>query len=89
MTEELSQLEIAVLASICKATNVSKSAHVPAQYFMKKFPNQVKMAKRSLHRLISLGYVAKHPTGGEMTYELTQSGLVACRAIKEQLKSLK
>lgn len=85
MTDELNQLDIAILVSICKATNVSKSAHVPIQYFIKKFQNKMKMAKRSLHKLISLGYVSRHPTGGEMTYELTQKGLVACMEIKEQL----
>lgn len=89
MVDELSQLEIAVLVRICSATHGSKTAHVPAQYFMKKFKNRMKMAKRSLHNLISLGYVAKHPTGGEMTYELTQHGLLACMKIKEQTRVLK
>jgi predicted transcriptional regulator len=56
-----------VLTSICKATNISKSAHVPKSYFMKK--------------LIARGYVRQHPTRGEMTYELTNTGLDLCREI--------
>ena len=89
MVDKLNQLELAVLACICTATGGSKSAHVPEQYFMRKFQKQMKMANRSLHRLISLGYVAKHPTGGEMTYELTQRGFEVCRAIRDQLRNLK
>ena len=89
MINELTELETAVLVSICKATDGSKSAHVPKQYFMKKFQNQSTLAKRALHNLISSGYVIKHPTGGEMTYELTQRGFEVCKAIRDQLRNLK
>lgn len=89
MIDELTELEMAVLTSICSATNGSKSAHVPAQHFMRKFNNQMKMAKRALHNLVSLGYVTKHPTSGEMTYELTNNGFLACKKIKDELMDLK
>jgi hypothetical protein len=73
-----------VLTSICKATNISKSAHVPKPYFMKKFQHdkhQVKSAEKALLSLIARGYVRQHPTRGEMTYELTNAGLELCREI--------
>jgi hypothetical protein len=73
-----------VLTSICKATKISKSAHVPKPYFMKKFQNdkhKKKAAEKSLLSLIARGYVRQHPTRGEMTYELTNAGLELCREI--------
>jgi hypothetical protein len=73
-----------VLTSICKATNTSKSAHVPKPYFMKKFQNdkhQMKAAEKALLSLIARGYVYMHPTRGEMTYALTNAGLDLCREI--------
>lgn len=73
-----------VLASICKAVNVSKSGHVPKQYFMKKFQNDKrtkKKAEKAFQALIARGYVSQHPTRGEMTYHLTAAGLDVCREI--------
>jgi hypothetical protein len=73
-----------VLTSICKATKISKSAHVPKPYFMKKFQNnkhQKKAAEKALLSLIARGYVQQHPTRGEMTYELTDGGVELCREI--------
>jgi hypothetical protein len=73
-----------VLTSICKATKISKSAHVPKPYFMKKFQNnkhQKKAAEKALLSLIARGYVQQHPTRGEMTYELTDAGVELCREI--------
>jgi predicted GNAT superfamily acetyltransferase len=73
-----------VLASICKAVNISKSGHVPKQYFMKKFQNDKrakKQAEKAFRTLIARGYVSPHPTRGEMTYHLTAAGLDVCREI--------
>ena len=77
-------IERLVLTSICRATKISKSAHVPKPYFMKKFQadkHQKKAADRALLSLIAHGYVRQHPTRGEMTYELTNAGLDLCREI--------
>ncbi|MFQ6073307.1 MAG: hypothetical protein ACE5KT_11515 [Methanosarcinales archaeon] len=79
---ELSEIEIAVLMNICLKTNISKSAHIPEQYFMKKFHgNERKFAKKALSNLIRKGYVQKHPTRGEMTYKLTKKGMTTCMKI--------
>lgn len=77
-------IERLVLTSICRATKISKSAHVPKPYFMKKFQadkHQKKAADKALLFLIARGYVRQHPTKGEMTYELTNAGLDLCREI--------
>jgi hypothetical protein len=77
-------IELLVLTGICRATKISKSAHVPKPYFMKKFQadkHQKKAADKALLFLIARGYVRQHPTKGEMTYELTSAGLDLCREI--------
>jgi Mn-dependent DtxR family transcriptional regulator len=71
--------EAAVLVSICKATKMSKSSHVPERAFARKFPNEGRLVKKALRELIREGYVTMHPTRGEMTYELTREGLAFCR----------
>lgn len=79
----LRDFERKVLAEICKATNTSKSSHVPEHAFVKKFPN-AKHARKALQKLVTQGYVARHPTGGGMTYQMTQTGWEECRRMKEE-----
>lgn len=84
----IGEFERRVLMSICKATNGSKSAHVPRQYFMKKFQenkHQRKQAEKALKSLIARGYVYPHPTSRETTYQMTDAGWDICRAEKEKL----
>ena len=83
----LNELETAILVSLCKATQTSLSAHVPQPYFMKKFQNQKRMAKKALHSLIALGYVVQHPTRGETAYGLTREGLGVCREVQKSAYS--
>jgi len=78
----LGEFKRLVLMSICKATNGSKSAHVPRPYFMKKFQedkHQKKQAEKALKSLIARGYVHLHATGREMTYQMTEAGWKICR----------
>ena len=83
----VSEYERLVLVSICKAVNISKSGHVPKQYFMKKFQNDKrtkKEAEKAFRSLIARGYIVLHPTRGEMTYHLTDAGLNVCREILKE-----
>jgi Mn-dependent DtxR family transcriptional regulator len=73
--------EAAVLVSICKATRMSKSSHVPERAFARRFPNEGRLVKKALRELIREGYVKMHPTRGEMTFELTAEGLAFCREV--------
>jgi|WetSurMetagenome_2_1015567.scaffolds.fasta_scaffold1395324_1 hypothetical protein len=85
----LGDFERRVLASICKATDGSKSAHVPRQYFMKKFQenkHQKKQAEKALKSLIARGYVYPHPTGSEMTFAMTDAGWIECRKMIEEAR---
>jgi hypothetical protein len=78
----MGEYERRVLVSICRGTKESKTAHIPRQYFMKKFQNdkhQKKDAEKALLPLMARGYVRMHPTRGGMTYELTDEGLTFCR----------
>jgi len=83
----IGDFERLVLASICKATGGSKSAHVPRQYFMKKFQENrhlKKQAEKALKSLIARGYVYPHPTSGETTYQMTDAGWEICREMKAE-----
>lgn len=77
----LRDFELRVLAELCRATKTSKAAHVSEHAFVKKFPNE-KHARKALRKLITAGYVAMHPTRGEMTYQMTKAGWDICREIK-------
>lgn len=50
--------------------------HVPAEYIRKKLKGEDTKASfpKCLEQLIKKGYAQKHPTGGNMTYSLTECG---------------
>jgi predicted MarR family transcription regulator len=84
--EDLNDIQKAILVSLCSKTKGSKEAHIPKPYFMNKHQIQGHKADRALRELIGLGYIKKHPTGGETTYELDERGFEVCREIREQRK---
>ncbi len=63
---------------------MSKSSHVPEHAFVNRFPN-AKHAKKALNKLVTRGYVARHPTGSEMTYQMTQLGWEECKRMKAEI----
>ncbi len=85
--EELNAIQKAILVNLCSKTKGSKGSHLPKPYFMNKPQTQGRKADRALRELIALGYIKKHPTGGETTYELDERGFEACRKIREQRKA--
>ena len=86
--DELNSLQKAILVSFCKSTKGSKSAHLPTPYFMNKPQIRGHKAERGLRELVALGYMKKHPTRGETTYELDDRGFDVCRKLREQRKTL-
>jgi hypothetical protein len=78
--------EAAVLKSLYRAVGKSKAAHVPEPAFAKNFPGKGRMVKKALKLLIREGYVQKHPTGGEMTYELTDLGWDLCKKMEKEAR---
>lgn len=86
--EELNALQKAILVGLCSKTGGSKEAHLPKPAFMNKPQTQGHKADKALRELIALGYIRKHPTGGETTYELNERGFEVCRKIRDQRKAL-
>jgi predicted MarR family transcription regulator len=85
---ELNAIQKAILVSLCTKTKGSKGAHLPKPYFMNKPQIQGHKADRALRELVALGYIRKHPTGGETTYELDDRGFEACQKIRDQRKAI-
>jgi hypothetical protein len=83
----MNEIQKAILVNLCSKTKGSKGSHLPKPYFMNKPQTQGRKADRALRELIALGYIKKHPTGGETTYELDERGFEACRKIREQRKA--
>jgi hypothetical protein len=81
--EVLDNLQKAILVNLCSKTKGSKGSHLPKPYFMNKPQIQGRKADKALRELIALGYIKKHPTGSETTYELDERGFEACRKIRE------
>ena len=86
--DELNSLQKAILVSFCKSAKGSKSAHWPTPYFMNKPQIQGRKAERALRELVALGYMKKHPTSGETTYELDDRGFEVCRELRDLRKNL-
>jgi len=78
----LSPVETATLQALADACNYSLSAHVPKEAITRRaHPNLRGDVKKSLKKLRSKGYCFEHPTGGNMTWQLTQRGLTMARNI--------
>jgi predicted transcriptional regulator len=84
--EVLDNIQKAILVNLCSKTKGSKGSHLPKPYFMNKPQIQGRKADKALRELIALGYIKKHPTGSETTYELDERGFETCRKIREQRK---
>lgn len=82
--EGLNAIQKAILVGLCTKTKGSKEAHLPKPAFMNKPQTQGHKADKALRELVALGYIKKHPTGGETTYELNDRGLEVCRKLREQ-----
>lgn len=76
----LSPMEQATLKALAEMCNYSLSAHVPKEAVTSKFPKHLRGdAKKCLKKLKSKGFCREHPTGRNITWELTINGLRATR----------
>ncbi len=80
----ITDFERAVLVKLCQETNMAKAAHLPEHVLVHRFPNLGHRVRKALNKLASKGYVARHPTRNEMTYQLTDFGIDECRRMKEK-----
>ena len=66
----------AVLIAVADACNYSLNAHVPEGTIVRKFPSHLRgEAKNTLKKLLKTPYVVRHPTGRNMTYNITHAGI--------------
>jgi predicted transcriptional regulator len=76
--EDLTPAEKSILVIAYQTLNKSLSAHQPKQRILKKIINMnPKIKKKAFNSLVSNGFLRKHPTGRNVTYELTPKGLKA------------
>ena len=50
---------------------MAKAAHPPEHVLVHRFPNLGHRVRKALNKPVSKGYVARHPTRNEMTFQLT------------------
>ena len=76
--DDLNEAEEVVLFIACQVLDYSLSAHVPKKAITNKIRNMPpKYLRRAFKSLISNGFLVEHPTGGNITYELSPKGLKA------------
>ncbi len=80
----ITDFERDILVKLCQETGMAKAAHLPEHVLVRRFPNLGHRVRKALSKLISKGYVARHPTRNEMTYQLTDIGREECRRMREQ-----
>ncbi|WP_348304740.1 hypothetical protein [Methanothrix sp.] len=66
------------------ATPDTKVAPLPKHFLVSRFPNLGHRVKKALGKLVSKGYVARHLTRNEMTYQFKELGIEECRRMKER-----
>lgn len=74
---ELRQDEIAVLFATWEASHGSLNAHVPEHAMRNKIVrSHRRLFKEALKSILRRpeAYIIRHPTGGEMTYQITRNG---------------
>ena len=66
----------AVLIAVADACNYSANSHQPEGAILRKFPSHLRgEARNMLKKLVKTPYVVKHPTGRNMTYNITHEGI--------------
>jgi hypothetical protein len=76
----LSPMEEATLRALADACNWSLHAHVPIEAITGRMQRNLRGdAKKALKKLRAKGYCVAHPTRGNLTYQLTFTGLNAAR----------
>ena len=73
----LRQTDIAVLRAVADACHYSLGAHIAEQAILKRCNKNFvsKDIGKSLRKLHSKGLIIKHPTGRNITYNLSPEGL--------------
>lgn len=88
-----------ILLAIGFANGFSKGAHNSEEIIKRHYDSNLKKSvisgnkyilkqvKKAWEKLLSLEYINEHPTGGGMTYELTDKGFIKSLQLKEEAAS--
>ncbi len=79
----LREFDESVLMVACQILS-GKADHKPKEAFARRFPGKGDKVRRSLELLTRGGYIQKHPTGGAMTYQMTDLGRAKCRELRSR-----
>jgi len=80
----LNEIQKASLIAMHQEIGFSTNAHIPLTSIQRHFPKHLRgFCKGALKELVKLGLVQKHPTGGTITFSLTNRGVDAIREILE------
>ena len=83
---ELNQHERYILFICGDTCGYSLSCRVPLNAIKTRLRRmRPKTFRRSFHTLLSNGFVRKHPSSRNPTYELTRKGLKACNILRDEL----
>ncbi len=87
--EQLTKVEKSILLIWGNYLNFSTKAHYPLERVKKKIKVTLpiipdKDVKRVIRSLITSGFICRHKTGGNKTYELTPYGLKCCNILKRE-----
>lgn len=94
MIIKLNEVQKALLLATLSACK-SLHTHVPWNYIFNKLNTRLrnkygkKLKSKHFRKLIILGLVMRHPTAGEMTYELSKQGLDLAKKIYNEEKGYK
>ena len=83
----LTPYELEVLIACCDVCNYSPKCHQPIEYIVKRIDKSAgKLVKRVVKKLVSKGFIIKHPTGGGMTYEPSKAAIALVRGSQENFE---
>ena len=83
---KLTSVEKVVLLKFYDLVKGSLNAHIPAQAVQSRFrSDQRGYIPKILKKLRRKGIIQAHPTGGEMTYQLTVQGRNLVKELRSQL----
>ena len=88
--EDLTPSEKSVLTTAYHRLDSGLSSHQTKQKILKKVVNMnPRVKKKAFDKLVSNGFLRKHPAGRSTTYELTRKGLKAAdKHIRENFNNL-
>jgi len=88
--EDLNETEQEILLASCDACSFTLSKRVPIQEIKKRVSySHQRYFKKGFKTLLANGFIRKHPSGRNVTYELNRKGRDAGYIIENKIKEQK